>query len=88
MASKKTATDEATARASKLSQLKAEADQHSVIGLHAKAASAHYERGEMHEAAGNDKAAAGAFKAGMESMGKHAEQFGCAKDCGWMKGGK
>ena len=42
----------------------------------------------MHEAAGNDKAAAGAFKAGMESMGKHAEQFGCAKDCGWMKGGK
>ena len=87
MASQKTATDEATARAARLSQLKAEADQHSVVGLHAKAATAHYERGQMHQESGNDSAAAGAYKAACDSMGKHAEMFGCAGDCGWMKGG-
>jgi hypothetical protein len=89
MASQIVANDAGTARASRLSQLKAEADQHSVVGLHAKAATAHYSRGEMHQVAGNDRAAAGAFKAACDAMGKHAEMHGCAQDCGFMrKGGK
>jgi hypothetical protein len=89
MATSEIAADEGTARAARLGQLKAEADQHSVVGLHAKAASAHYARGEMHEGTGNDRAAAQAYKAACDHMGKHAEQFGCAQDCAFMqKGGK
>jgi exoribonuclease R len=88
MASQSTAADQGTARAARLSRLKAEADQHAVVGLHAKEATAHYERGEMHEETGNDKAAAAAYKAGMHAMGKHAEMFGCAGDCGYLKRGR
>ena len=88
MASQKTAADQGTARAARLGQLKAEADQHSVVGSHAKAATAHYERGEMHESTGNDRAAASSYKAACDSMGRHAEMFGCAGDCGFMRRGR
>lgn len=88
MAHQKTANDQATARASRLGELKARADEHDSSREHAKAAGAHYERGEMHERAGNYKAASDAYKAAVHSMGRHAEANAVGSDCGWMRKGK
>ena len=88
MAQQKTANDQATARAARIGELKAQADEHEISGHYAKAASAHYDRGEAHLATGNHKAAADAFRAGMHAMGRHVEKHGIGSDCGWMRRGK
>jgi hypothetical protein len=81
-------SDEATARAARLGQLKADAEEHSVRGMHGKAAALHYQRGEMHEGAGNTGAALDAYKRSLDALAKHAHIYGAAEDCYWLKGAK
>lgn len=80
------AADASTARAVRLGQLKAEADQNAALGRHGEAAAAHYRRGEMHAAGGNLAAAVDCFKKSLDALARHAFVYGAAKDCFWLKG--
>jgi hypothetical protein len=88
MVTNRKAQDEATARSARLGQLSAQAGQHEIAGAHSKAAAAHYERGELHEAAGNRGTAMDCYKSAADSLAKHLRILGQADDCYWLNGGK
>ena len=60
-----------TAQAQKVGKLHAQAGGFTAMGQHDDAGDAHYERGMVHEKAGDHSAAKDAFKAAADSFKKH-----------------